>query len=311
MTHVARLLIAALAVACVTTRTDRPAAEPIPLADQLRELNAHCRRLYGSAKPEVLERSLPLIVDGGDELVLHRRGRLPETVAIRRTAHDSLKSIGHVSLAVFGLLAFHTDRPLDDAARREIDEFRRRLEAVQAALAAAPADAFGGELERQRRIVAAALQFLNDVARAGTASADDLRRYARGTGPDLLANVDRAAADQLDRVHEQVSRWRKEMPAEEWAAVRVAVIGTQPARAENLATQYYLKLLKQPEVGDRVVYAEQIFRGETPQEKALELVKTRLLDRMAAEAFFGDPQRLFRDLLADGARKHLATMTLE
>jgi hypothetical protein len=313
MNRLPRLVFAAAAVAVLATEAaqPRPLPEPPALAEQLRELNAQSRKLYGSAKPEALARNLPVIVDNGDGLTLHRCGRPPETATLHRPVYDDLKAVAHVPLGVFGLLVFRTDRPLDDTARRELDDVCRRIEPVQAALTAQPGSAFGGDLDRQKRILAGSLQFLKDAAQAGTVSAAGLRQFARGMGPELLANADRAAADHLDRLHEQVSRWRSQMTKEEWGQVRVVVIGTQTARADQAATQYYLKLLHEPAVGARVVYAEMIFRGDTPEEKGLELLKTRLLDRMAAEAFFGDDQRLFRDLLADGARKHLAGMKLE
>jgi hypothetical protein len=54
-------------------------------------------------------------------------------------------------------------------------------------------------------------------------------------------------------------------------------------------------------VGKRLWYAEGVF----DKDGGLNLLGTILVDRGASLAFFNDPARLERDLLADAAQRHL------
>jgi hypothetical protein len=72
-------------------------------------------------------------------------------------------------------------------------------------------------------------------------------------------------------------------------------------RTENLSIQYFQRVMGRHELGRRLLYAEGIFE----REAALGLLGTVVTDRALALAFFGDPMRMDRDFLADGARKRL------
>ncbi|OWK39211.1 hypothetical protein FRUB_06293 [Fimbriiglobus ruber] len=104
---------------------------------------------------------------------------------------------------------------------------------------------------------------------------------------------------QLRATHKQVMEWKKDMTAEEWAALTVIVPGSQTARSENATVQYFARLFGESTgEGRRVVYAESLW----DEEKALRLLGTMRLDGKLAEAVFGDRFRMYRDFLADGAR---------
>jgi hypothetical protein len=96
--------------------------------------------------------------------------------------------------------------------------------------------------------------------------------------------------------------WRKDLTAEEWAALTVVIPGVQTARPENAAVQYFARLFGES-VGEgrRVVYAESLW----DEEKALNLLGTLRMDGKLSQAVFGDPFRMYRDLLADLARTAL------
>jgi len=102
-------------------------------------------------------------------------------------------------------------------------------------------------------------------------------------------------------LHTQVTAWRKEMSAGDWAKLRVLVIGPHMPREGLVVMQYFSKLLNEPQEGRRIVYAE----GLWEEPRALDLVGTHLLDGAVSEAFFGDYWRMHRDLLADAAKDYL------
>jgi hypothetical protein len=81
-------------------------------------------------------------------------------------------------------------------------------------------------------------------------------------------------------------------------------MGMHTPRVGNLAMQYFRHILG-PDVDDkRLVYAE----GAREEERALQTLGTVLLDTGVGEAFFDDPSRMLRDLLADAAEAYLKTL---
>ena len=85
------------------------------------------------------------------------------------------------------------------------------------------------------------------------------------------------------------------------------VTGDHQARTRSLGMQYFCRRLDEPADSEhRVTYAE----GVSDEQSALALVGTRRLDRAVARAFFGDPQRLQRDILGDAAHALLAESKL-
>lgn len=65
--------------------------------------------------------------------------------------------------------------------------------------------------------------------------------------------------------------------------------------------QYFDRLLGENSEGGRVVYSEGIW----DEDKVLELMATLAVDGRIGAAFFGDPERMHRDLLGDAAKKYL------
>lgn len=155
----------------------------------------------------------------------------------------------------------------------------------------------GPVLARQQQILDASLQVLDDQARPGGLAAGRLAAFTQGMGPLLLANADAAAGLELDALDRQVGAWRRAMPDADWRALRVVIIGSHMARDGEISQQYFCRLLGEPGEGRRVVYAEGLWQ---PRD-ALDLLATHEVDGAAGAAFFGDPMRMHRDILADGA----------
>src|SRR5262249_29359619 len=119
--------------------------------------------------------------------------------------------------------------------------------------------------------------------------------------PLLEANGAEAARAQIDALHRQMKAWRGRLTDAEWGQLRVIVMGTQLPRKDNLAVQYFARLLGEAGEGGRVVYAEALFE----ESRALDLLGTRLVDTRIGAAFFEDEARMRRDLLGDAAREYL------
>jgi hypothetical protein len=264
--------------------------------EELEALNRATRKLYAGGRALELSTIPAVIIVSGDDLILRKNGQRVVATVIPREYH-ALKCVAHSTLALFGHLAHGPGKPLGEERVKALREYRDLL---SAAGPAAEACGFGPDaLARQKRIIARGLAFIDAVLRDGQVSADDLARYCRASRPDVLANAAAAARAQLVATHRQVMGWKRDMTAEEWGALTVIVQGMQTPRVENAAVQYFARLFGETSgEGRRVVYAE----GVWDEEKALNLLGTLRLDGKLSAAVFGDPFRMYRDLLADVAR---------
>ena len=77
-------------------------------------------------------------------------------------------------------------------------------------------------------------------------------------------------------------------------------------RKNNLAVQYFSKLLGVRGEGEKIIYAESIFQPT----RAIQILGTSLLDAQIGEGYFGDPWRMHRDLLGNAAAVYLDGITL-
>ena len=272
-------------------------------ANPLLEVNKAFRAAYAAARKDVLARTGPVILVSGDELVLLRDGKRTEATVVPAIYH-MLKTVSHIPLAIYAMTAPVVDAPLDDAKRTGLQQYRQKLPAVTKYLAECgltePA------LQRQQKLVTAAAAFLDSALEKGKISKDERLAYVRRQTRLILENVKDAARAQLEGLNRQVQTWKAEMTSAEWQSLRVVIEGSPMPRKGHVAVQYFSRLLAEPGEGLRIVYAESLF----DETRALNLLGTNLLDSEIAAAFFADPMRMHRDLLADAAAECLNEMKL-
>jgi hypothetical protein len=254
-------------------------------------LNARCRQ-------RLVNRSGPVILIDGDNLVLLHNGKRREAKVVPDVYH-TLKAVSHVPLAVYVMLVPLEDAPLDKECLEGLRAYRQRV--VQAELSLKDRGLSEESLLRQHEIIRAALRFLDFALDKKQVTADELCKFTRDLGSKLLANAADAAHAELDGLDKQVRAWRATLTANEWKELHVVIMGSALPRQGNLATQYFAHLLGEKGEGRRIVYAESIFE-EAP---ALNLLGTHLLDTRIGSAFFDDAERMHRDLLSDAAREYL------
>jgi hypothetical protein len=266
------------------------------LPEELDALNLASRKMYADARRMELSMIPIVIVVSGDDLILRRNGKRTVETVIPPEYH-ALKCVSHSTLALFTHLSSERGKPLGDERLKSLKEYEALLTATVPAI---EKTGFNPDvLARQKRILSRALQFTTKVLQDGKVSSDDLEKFCRTSRADILANGADAAKAQLLATHKQMMTWKKDMTAEEWSALTVIVCGSQTPRIENAAVQYFSRLFGETNgEGRRVVYAESLW----DEEKAVNLLGTLRLDGRLSVAVFGDPFRMYRDFLADGAR---------
>lgn len=268
--------------------------------DSLTALNDAFRQAYADARRRVLAGDGPLLIVNGDTAALLREGRRSDA-AVNVPKYHLVKTIAHIPLAIY--VALTPGEGATDAGRlKTLEDLRRLVPPARDSLDASgfPADL----LARQNKIVRESLGFLDDVIGRHKYTRKELETFTRRMSPLVMANVADATRAQLDILHAQVSAWRREMTPQEWEALHVLIVAAHMPRDGSLHVQYFARLLHEPIEGRRIVVAESLWE----EPKAMELYGSHLLDGSIGQAFFGDPMRMHRDLLADAAKAYLAKL---
>jgi hypothetical protein len=266
--------------------------------DPLASLNDASRAAYRRAREEALARCGPVVLLEGDDLVLVY-GLYRSKAHFAPDLYHTLKTISHIPLALHALLAGRDEGALDDKRLYDLKQYRESV--VGAGKVIGERGLSDEQLRRQKTIIDDSLKFLSAVIEGRHVDRKELDGYRQRMRPLLEANVAEAARSQIDALHRQMKAWKARLTDAEWRRLRVIVMGTQMPRKDNLAVQYFSRLLGEPGEGGRIVYAEALF----DESKALDLLGTRIVDSGIGSAFFNDSRRMNRDLLGDAAAEYL------
>ncbi len=269
----------------------------------LETLNGEFRMQYQRALAESLAEAGPVILEEGDNLILVRKGQRT-TALVKPVEYHELKAVAHIPLALFVMLGFPQETTLSDDRLQRLRHYRELMVNARATL---PGRHFTPEqLQRQQRIFAASFELLDGVLAKGQVNPQTLENFTRQLGPLLLANVTDATAAEMRELYATLAAWRNELSPGEWKALHVVMIGPHMPREQECSIQFFERLFREPGEGKRIIYAEALWN----EKDALNLLATHVVDEAAGTAFFGDPMRMHRDLLADAAKAYLDTHPL-
>jgi hypothetical protein len=268
--------------------------------------DARFHRAYATARGDVA-RSAPTLVLVNGKFVFSAGATRREFPA-SAPASQLLKAAAHAPLGVFTLLwstlADNASAPLTAAVSVQLVQSRASVrQAVSGLRHNAEHD---GLTEAARtdsvEVLQATEQFLGRVLSAQDIARAQLSAFADSLGPRLLALTEHATELELSALHAATEAALRDMTAEQRTSFEVVIAGAHQARDRNLPLQYFQRRFGEaPGEERRIAFAESV----SDADEARELVGTRQLDRAIARAFFGNPQRLQRDVLGDAAERLL------
>jgi hypothetical protein len=266
-------------------------------SDEISKLDNSFQESYAQAKSQIRESLGPVIIVASDVMLL-KNGK-KENVNFIPDEYTITKTMDHIPLDIFVILTNNLDKPLSDKTRSklsEVDAFidKTRPEVDKSGLPPA-------SIPRQHKIMDMSKSFIATTLKAGATSHQELQAFTRSISRLTLDNADEAEAAALGMFDTIISGWHKSMSADEWNRTSAIVVSGHMPRIENSSMQYLLKLFKQKQEGERVIY----FEGDLDETKAIDLLVTHILDRRIAIDFYTDPWRMHRDLLADATKKYL------
>jgi hypothetical protein len=282
-------LIAAAAFAPATAQTK---------VDPLVHMNKMFRAEYKAARAEVIKKAEPIIVVAFDDLVLYWKGKRIKQSFTPRIYHE-VKAVAHVPLTLYVMLQARTGRRIGRNLERRLNTLRGRIVAAEKSLPGRRG--WTPKILRQNRaILRRSLRLIDGVLARARINKARLTRYARNIAPLLLANANTAARAQLGQLNALLNRWKK-MLGRDWARVKVANLAPRQAEPQNAQGSFVLAYFGRHLLNKRVFMTRNIFSDGG----ARSLLGTIYLDRSASIAFFGNPARLERDLLADAAKRQI------
>src|SRR5262249_36135355 len=143
--------------------------------------------------------------------------------------------------------------------------------------------------------------FANRVLKEKTCSLADLDSFTRGLGHDALENAYEAISAQLTEMEKDLDDFTAMLSPEERKRIHVIVFGAHMPRLRNSIMLLLEKYFGEETEGQHIIYCE----GTDNEEKGIELAATHIVDSHIGISFFGDPWRMHRDLLGDGAVRFL------
>ena len=269
----------------------------------LEKLDARFVQIYEAARAErvVHEQKRGLIVVQDDVMLLFRGDEpVRAFTGLEPPLYNKMKTLGHIPLAIFCLLHAVEDGPLSRSLKGRLVSYRALLDSAGGDLDVAE-DVAAGILPRPIAILAMASGYLGAVLEDGASSRHKLHGFTRGVCDDVDLVLAAAARAQLQACERMVQEVRALLTPEEWAHLRVLILGPYMAKQGEIFLQYFAQELSTQVAGDRrLVY----FDGDD-LEAAYERFGTATLDAEAAQAIFGNRRRLHRDVLADATREYL------
>ena len=285
----------------VETASKTPSPEDV---DPLVLVNNAFRVEYADAKKEALAKVGPLIIVGGNKVILVRNGTRTETQLLP-PIYDSLKAIAHIPFAIFLTFNQSAGQKLADDRLAKLANYRKLIIGAKDSLS--DRGFSDAQLARQQQIISGSLSFFDSAINHREVTKREVDDFANRMRPLLLANIDEAARAELSTLHSSIMTWRHQMPVNEWDALHVLIISAHMPRDGELTMQYFERLLNEPTEGRRIIFAE----GLWEESRALDLLGTHLVDGSAGEAFFGDFMRMHRDLLGDAAKTYIETLKFD
>ena len=271
------------------------ARAPDPLLDTL---NSEFRSQYQQALAATLAQPGPLILEEGDNLIMVRNGERT-SVSIKPVGYHELKAVAHIPLALYVMLSFPQEASISPDRRARLQHYHELMINAYESL---PRRHFTpAQLQRQKMIFNACFELLQAALGSGQVSAATLKTFTRTVSLLLLSNVADATALEMHELYSTMAAWKKQLTPTEWKELHVVMIGPHMPRDQECSIQFFERLFHEREEGERIIYAESLWN----EKDALNLLATHVVDESAGQAFFGDPMRMHRDLLADAAKAYL------
>jgi hypothetical protein len=267
--------------------------------DPYAELNRSFRAIYATNRAEV-GRTVPLAAAtliGTAEIARIEHGAVTKTYPPSHAWIPRAKGLMHGLLAVQAAGARFARGTPAEAVRHEAAALvvlvSRATALARSSLPAAVADPAA-------RVLDAGLGLARRWAKEGVAMPADTQAAMRPVLDDLDVVLDGVGEAVYASVVDGLTAFRSESAPEDWASCLVLVCGPPFGRRDNVEIAAAMEVLGAAAVGTRLLYVDNV----PTIPAAIDQLAAAVADRDLGADVFGDPFRMWRDLLGDVARRH-------
>jgi len=157
--------------------------------------------------------------------------------------------------------------------------------------------------------------YIEATLKENTAEITAYKNYINTIKPAIRGALYVAAYDQLTQFKNKIFQWRNEYPELDWSELRVAILGFHQPRNDYLPSQFFQKLLHEPDYEKHVVYVE--FQGSIYPTKETKAIDSAFLllanidyDQSVANQILNDPKALEYDVMGPAAKNILKNWEL-
>ncbi|AUG76169.1 hypothetical protein CFP65_1268 [Kitasatospora sp. MMS16-BH015] len=276
-------------------------------------VNVDMRRNYAALKAELINHLTPVIVvqndsQGGLYTLVHNGER--EAVHPVSELFELAKSIAHVPLGTFAILAPYLKGPDANGWSRPLKHWAHTLRTAHAELAGA--DLPPALLASSTRILDGALGFIGGALERGSFSIEEFTDFTGDVYESIRTNMYFAAKAQIAGVESIMRRWRQKVGEEQWKGLYVVVLSIWTTSVLN-QNSIIIKQFLDPATADS--HLIDLPTGETPADPvftALDNLARIVQDNVAAELVFpvdqviADALKGKQDLLSEEIQTQLA-----
>ncbi|WP_077795997.1 hypothetical protein [Streptomyces sp. JHA26] len=308
-----------------TTATDEKAAR-----DAIRAVNAKMRANYATLKSELTTQLSPVVVVSnnavGGRFTLINDGRQVETVDPVPEYFELAKSIAHVPLGLFSILASYlsdqvpnipnadridphdldmvvTRAPGDKGWTTPLTAFRTTLQSAYTKL---PTANLPLDLENScAKILSEAVAFIDASVKAQSFDMVSFNRFAATVYPSIRVNMTFAATAQITGIESLMKRWRTLIGEKAWSDLYVTVLSIWTTAELNQASIIIRRTMNQAKVDTHLIDLPTVETPSDPIAVALDNLARIVQDNVAAEMVFNtdlkvaDALKGKEDLLSD------------
>ncbi|MEO6054942.1 MAG: hypothetical protein ABIP97_13115 [Chthoniobacterales bacterium] len=266
-------------------------------ASALDVLNTSFRNQYALTRAENLA-TFPLIIIADTPAVTWISHGKTHVIPMPMTHYTETKILLHAILGTYGV-GSRIVRSGGTGTHSEWQDARQLVTNIDTALrltghtTLAPAE--------QQRLHKILLYLKGEVTKwiaAGSLTQKQLEQSLRPTRRDALILANGAALKQYQNLRNAFFTIQKSVSTSDWKGAFVVIPGPAPARRNNLQAEAAVSVFGRRALGQRIFYSENIF--DTPG--AVQILAGLQVDRGLSETFFGNPYRMWRDLLGDAAK---------
>ena len=279
------------------------AAQPAA-KNAFKQMDQFFRSTYSLAREQTLKNAGPIIHVQSEDLTLLYKGEMVAS-ATPTQGYRTLTTVSHITLSIFLLLEPYGEGAISEDRLNRLQQLRNLAETVQSKLTSRLSENL--ELAgAQHQVIGESLSLIKKIVAEKKWAERDLDAFLDTVKPQILQNVKLAAKFRIDHFHHQIEIWKQKISTEDWSRLHVVVSGAAMPRKNNIAVQYFSKLLGVRGEGAKIIYAESVFQ----QKRAMEILGTSLLDAQIGKGYFSDPWRMHRDLLGNAAAVYLDGLSL-